>query len=99
VYMHTHQAALLPRRVCVCVRERGYYNMRNGNNQHTLSAEHLITQPAALMQYRRAAAAGDALLFLRRPAAFLFCLSQCVCVLIIASESSSFNFNNASFRP
>lgn len=31
----------------MCVRERGYYNMRNGNNQHTHS-EHLITQPEQL---------------------------------------------------
>jgi hypothetical protein len=26
-------------------------------------------------------------------------LARALCVLIIASESSSFNFNNASFRP
>ena len=48
--MHTHQAALLPRRVsvCVCVRERGYYNMRNGNNQHTHSGQSISSRSQQL---------------------------------------------------
>jgi len=76
--MHTHQAALLPRRVsvCVCVRERGYYNMRNGNNQHThtlgRASHHAASSSHAIPpSWRRVAFP---------PAAFLFCLSRSVCV-------------------